>query len=657
MGAWAKVGGKAVPTGSRLNRGGRSVHRTVFETGQPVRIDDYGQDSDESQWGVRSVVGVPIRLKGQVWGVIAVACRGEAPLPAGTEEWLIGFTELVTTAIANAQAQLELHRYAEEQAALRRVAVLVARAAPPEEVFSAVVTEAGQFLGNDLTTVVRYDADGTVVVLAVWSRTGDDYGLIGTRTPLGGRNLPSLVFATGQPARMDDYDEATGLSADIARQRGVRASVGVPISVEGRLWGAFLTVNMRDRPVAADTETRLAAFTELLTTAIANAQAQVELRRYAEEQAALRRVATLVARAAPPEYVFTAVATEAGQLLDVDYTVLSRYGPDGSATVVGGWGGPGVGRPVPVGMTLEHGGRNVHTMVFDTRRPARIDDYGEASGPAGDTARDWKFRSAVGAPIRVENRMWGVISVAYVHQEPLPTDTEARLAGFTELIGTALANAETQAALTASRTRIVAAADTARRRIERDLHDGAQQRLVSLALQLRAVQAALPPIAAGSAAELDAVADGLTEVLDELRALACGIHPGVLAKGGLRAAIATLARRSPVPVRLEVHLDERVRESVELAAYYVVAEALTNVAKHAEATAVDVSVTRDDGALRVVVRDDGRGGADVTGGSGLVGLMDRVEALGGHLSLRSPPGSGTSLVIDLPLHEACPARP
>jgi signal transduction histidine kinase len=431
----------------------------------------------------------------------------------------------------------------------------------------------------------------------------------------------------------------------------------VPISVEGRLWGAFLTVNMRDRPVAADTETRLAAFTELLTTAIANAQAQVELRRYAEEQAALRRVATLVARAAPPEYVFTAVATEAGQLLDVDYTVLSRYGPDGSATVVGGWGGPGVGRPVPVGMTLEHGGRNVHTMVFDTRRPARIDDYGEASGPAGDTARDWKFRSAVGAPIRVENRMWGVISVAYVHQEPLPTDTEARLAGFTELIGTALANAETQAALTASRTRIVAAADTARRRIERDLHDGAQQRLVSLALQLRAVQAALPPIAAGSAAELDAVADGLTEVLDELRALACGIHPGVLAKGGLRAAIATLARRSPVPVRLEVHLDERVRESVELAAYYVVAEALTNVAKHAEATAVDVSVTRDDGALRVVVRDDGRGGADVTGGSGLVGLMDRVEALGGHLSLRSPPGSGTSLVIDLPLHEACPARP
>jgi signal transduction histidine kinase len=212
-----------------------------------------------------------------------------------------------------------------------------------------------------------------------------------------------------------------------------------------------------------------------------------------------------------------------------------------------------------------------------------------------------------------------------------------------------LANAETQAALTASRARIVAAGDMARRRIERDLHDGAQQRLVSLALQLRAAQTTLPPAAAGLAAELDGVAVGLTEVLDELRALACGIHPAVLGKGGLRAAIATLARRSPVPVRLDVRLDRRLPEPVELAAYYVVAEALTNVAKHAEATSVDVTVLVSAGALRVVVRDDGRGGADVTAGSGLVGLMDRVEALGGRLSLRSPRGWGTNLVIALPL--------
>jgi signal transduction histidine kinase len=245
--------------------------------------------------------------------------------------------------------------------------------------------------------------------------------------------------------------------------------------------------------------------------------------------------------------------------------------------------------------------------------------------------------------------------VAITGEGPLPVDTEARLAGFTELVATAIANAEARAALAASRARIVAAADTTRRRIERDLHDGAQQGLVSLVLQLRAAQAAIPPQAGELAQQLDGMASGLTGVLEELREIARGLHPAALAEGGLRPALKTLARRSAVPVRLDVDVDERLPEPIETATYYVVAEALTNTAKHASATVVDVQVAAGGGVLRVCVRDDGRGGADLTGGSGLVGLTDRVEALGGHITLRSPTGAGTTVEIALPL--ADPSRP
>ncbi|MCW2783301.1 MAG: histidine kinase, partial [Marmoricola sp.] len=209
--------------------------------------------------------------------------------------------------------------------------------------------------------------------------------------------------------------------------------------------------------------------------------------------------------------------------------------------------------------------------------------------------------------------------------------------------------------LTASRARIVAAADTTRRRIERDLHDGAQQRLVSLALQLRSAQSAMPAEDSELAARLDPVADGLTGVLDELREIARGIHPAALAEGGLRSALKTLARRSAVPVRLDVQADARAPEPIELAAYYVVSEALTNTAKHAHATVADVRMAVGEGVLRVCVRDDGRGGADLTRGTGLVGLKDRVEALGGRISLYSPPGGGTTVEIALPLTD--PSQP
>ena len=238
---------------------------------------------------------------------------------------------------------------------------------------------------------------------------------------------------------------------------------------------------------------------------------------------------------------------------------------------------------------------------------------------------------------------------------PLPPDTEARLAGFTELVATAVANAEAQAQLTASRARIVATADATRRRIERDLHDIVQQHLVSLALELRVARAGLPPDAGEAAGRLARVTEGLGGVLDELREVIRGIHPAALAQGGLRPALKALARRSPVPVRLDVSLDGRLPGLVELAAYYTVAEALTNTAKHASATVVDVKVALGEAMLSLDVRDDGRGGATVGSGSGLVGLTDRAEALGGHLTLHSPPGAGTSLQVLLPL--AVPDQP
>jgi signal transduction histidine kinase len=537
------------------------------------------------------------------------------------------------------------HRINGEQAALRRVATLVARAAPPEEVFAAVTEEAGRLLGAHLASLSRYDPDGAMMV-AAWSSTAAVFP-VGTRWSLGGRNVHTLVFQTGRPARIDDYADASGPAAEAAREFGLRASVGVPVSVEGRLWGVMSVASTQGEPLPAGTEARLAGFTELVATAIANAQAHVELRGFAEEQAALRRVATLVARAPPPEEVFAAVTEEAGRLLGAQHAMMGRYDPDG-AMMVAAWSSTSAA--FPVGARASRGGRNVHTLVFQTGRPARIDDYAGASGPAADIARELGLRAGVGVPISVEGRLWGVMFVGST-QEPLPAGTEAQLAGFTELAATAIANAEAQAALTASRARIVATADATRRRIERDLHDGAQQRLVSLALQLRAAQAAASPETGELVQQLDGVAAGLTSVLDELREIARGIHPAILAERGLHPALKTLARRSAVPVRLDIRLEGRLPEPVETAAYYVVSEALTNTAKHAHATVVDVQVATGDGALHVRVRDDGRGGAHFGHGSGLVGLRDRAEALGGQIWLHSPPGAGTAVEITLPLDD------
>jgi len=538
-------------------------------------------------------------------------------------------------------------RIAEEQAALRRVATLVAGAAAPEEVFAEITEEAGRLLGAHHATMSRYDQDGTVTVIASWSATGVAFP-VGSCMSLGGRNAHTLVFQTHRPARISDYAGTSGPCGKAAREFGFRASVSVPVIVEGGLWGVMIVEHTRAEPLPPDTEARLTGFTELAATAIANAQAREELRGFAEEQAALRRVATLVARGAPPAEVLTAVAGEAGRLLRTDYATMKRYDPDGTARVVASWSASGAA--FPVGSSMPLGGRNAHTLVFETRQPARISDYAGTSGLAGQTARALGVRAAVAVPVSVEGGLWGLMIVES-RTGPLPAGTEARLAGFTELAATAIANAEAQAALTASRARIVATADATRRRIERDLHDGTQQRLISLALGLRTAQRRLPAGQQEVAAQWARTAQGLTDAIEELREISRGLHPSVLEKHGLAPALRELVRRGSLPVTLDVQVSGRLPERVEVAAYYVVSEALANAAKHADATTADIEVAESDGILHIHISDNGRGGADFSHGSGLVGLKDRSEALGGRLHLDSPPGAGTTLEITLPLHD------
>ena len=287
-------------------------------------------------------------------------------------------------------------------------------------------------------------------------------------------------------------------------------------------------------------------------------------------------------------------------------------------------------------------------VALRTRRPARCDDYSHAPGAYSDRVRRLGLRSSVAAPIVVEGRLWGAIG-AGTRRERFPADTEQRMAGFTELIGTAIANADSRAQLTASRARIVAAADDARRRIERDLHDGTQQRLVALGLELRLAQAAVPADPPELQTQIGRVADELTGANEELRELARGIHPAILSEGGLGPALRTLARRAAIPVELDIQTDTRAPDPIEVAAYYVVSEALTNTTKHARATYAHVTVEQRDAHLHLTIRDDGIGGADPAGGSGLIGLRDRVQALSGSIEVNSRPGKGTTIVVELPL--------
>jgi signal transduction histidine kinase len=377
---------------------------------------------------------------------------------------------------------------------------------------------------------------------------------------------------------------------------------------------------------------------------------RAELTWLAEEQAALRRVATLVAGGAAPLSLLAVVAEEVAHVVDVALVSIVRYEADGTATELASFSHRGALFSVGTRWSLD--GTNVPAVVRDRCGPARIDDYSGLDGMIARTVRGQGIRSTVGIPIVVAGRLWGAMVVSSTEPEPLPASTEARLADFTELVATAIANAESRAELNASRARIVATADATRRRIERDLHDGTQQRLVTLVLELRAAAQLVPAVLDEHRATLIRAAEELTTVLDELREIARGIHPAILAEGGLGQALKTLARRSAVPVELDLPSELELPEGIEVATYYIVSEAMTNAAKYAHASVVHVAVDVREQLLRVSVHDDGRGGADPDGGTGLIGLKDRAEAMGGTMSLQSPLGAGTSLQVDLPLDGA-----
>ena len=289
--------------------------------------------------------------------------------------------------------------------------------------------------------------------------------------------------------------------------------------------------------------------------------------------------------------------------------------------------------------------------VARTGRSTRIDDYRGLGGEVARIARDTGFESAIGAPITIEGRLWGAIIALSTAPEPISEQSELRLNRFTDLVATAVANAESQSELAASRRRIVAASDEARRKIERDLHDGVQQQLVSLMLKLDAMEAELPD-ADALEEQLVRIRRDVGSILEGLVEIARGIHPASLSDGGLATALAALARRSPIPVQLDARIDDPLPDEVEVAAYYVVSEALTNVAKYALASTVQIEVTTDDRALTLVIRDDGIGGAEAGKGSGLVGLQDRVAALGRTITIQSPPRQGMCVRTTLPIERS-----
>jgi signal transduction histidine kinase len=373
-------------------------------------------------------------------------------------------------------------------------------------------------------------------------------------------------------------------------------------------------------------------------------------RRLADEQAALRRIATLVAGEAAPSAVFEQVTTEVGQLMSVPSARVVRYEDDGSGTIVGGWAAEADFEGLPVGAPVPLDSDTVIVRVLRTGEAQRVTSYEGVGGELAERLRTVGFHAGVAAPVRVGGRLWGVLVASAYGPADLPEGAETRLSAFAELVAQALANADAHEKLAASRARIVEAGDAERRRLERNLHDGAQQRLVTLALSLRLVEAR---VAADPAAARLTLADArlqLADALVELRELARGIHPAVLTDHGLGPAVDALASRSPVPVRVTAVPKGRLPAPVEAAAYYIVAEAVTNVAKYADASLVTVTVRPDGERMVVEVADDGVGGADPASGSGLRGIADRVEALHGRLEISSPAGRGTRLTAEIPVN-------
>ena len=364
------------------------------------------------------------------------------------------------------------------------------------------------------------------------------------------------------------------------------------------------------------------------------------------EHAALRRVATLVARQPSQAEVFAAVTEEAGRLLGAQTTNLMRVENPELAVIVAGWS-EGVAH-VPIGSTGILDGRGLVGQILNTGAPSRVEDFDDVGGAVAAAMRRLGLRSGVAGPVIVGGRIWGALVACSAGRVPLPVGTEDRIAAFARLISLAIENAETREELAASRARLVKAADDARRRIERNLHDGAQQRLLATALTLTRLHQRFERDPDDARALLASAREELSCGMRELRDLARGLHPAVLTDHGLEAGLRALVQRAPLPVELRADVPDALDVTIEGAAYFVVSEALTNVARYAQASSVSVDVEHTGAKLVVTIADDGIGGADCRHGSGLRGLVDRVEAVGGRLHVDSPPGMGTRIGAELP---------
>jgi signal transduction histidine kinase len=643
---WGVATTACFPVGSRYSLGGEGITGTVLGKGRPGRVtyaDVPGEIGERARaYGIRAAVACPIVVGGEIWGALIVATTRDEPFPPETEQRIQQFAHLVATALGAADARAEVERLAEEQAALRRVATLVAQGAPASAVFSAVCDEVAKLFDTNHALVARFEAE-TGVTVVVGAGSGVRGPWIGARIVNAESPVITAVARTRRAAR-GPVGRAPIAVANYIREDGrvwVK-TVAAPILVDGRLWGVVGFSTGSEPP--PDTEMRLESFTELLATAVANTESRAEVERLADEQAALRRVATLVAQGVPPTAVFSAVCDEVGRLFRTHMAVVSKYERPGPVIVVVG-AASGIERTV-IGSRWEPVDSMATTKVLRTGRSARGDGPWldpSVEGAAADALRRFRGGGSVASPIVVGDRLWG--TVAAEPNERLPGDAEERLERFAELVSLAIANADSRAELAASRARVIAAADDARCQIERDLHDGAQQRLVTLALALGRLERRAP---SEFREEIGRVAEGLNAAVAELREISRGIHPAVLSEGGLPPALKALGRRSPVSVKLELGAPPRLPDQIEVAAYYVVAEALTNAARHAHATQVAVSLRVDNNSLGLSIRDDGIGGADATRGSGLTGLRDRVEALSGTITVESPQGSGTRIDVELP---------
>ncbi|MGC5224848.1 GAF domain-containing protein [Micromonospora sp. DT81.3] len=519
-------------------------------------------------------------------------------LPDQTIQYLTDVAEVagrIVLAISNRQHLSEL---IDEQASLRRIAELAGRGAlrerPMDDILAVICRAASDQLSGQEVTLLQFESADTIVAVATHGGPVPP----GVRVVHPPGSLSDRVARTKRSVRVDDFDALP--SADIVHKYGIRAGVGVPIFIDDRLWGAFVSTSQIG-PLPPDTEQRLEGFAQLTWAAIANAEAREILRHLADEQAELRHVAELVARESPLHAVYDAVVREAARVLDASSAAIFR-------------GGPG----------------NAHAMARVRLRPTAGIHHAEA-------------------PILVNGERWGTVAVD--SDAPSRIDGRDRLKPFADLMAAAIANAEHRDGLTQSRARVIAAADEARRRLQRDVHDGAQQRLVHTILTLKLARDS----AGGGGDVTDLITDALShaeEANRQLRDVVRGILPAALSRSGLAAGIESLAADTPIPVHLALTVP-RLDPAIERTAYFTVAEAITNTVKHAHATQINVScvLSADADGLILTIEDDGVGGAAPSRGTGLTGLKDRIEASYGSIDISSPPRRGTRIVARLPLDE------